>query len=969
MAAGASAQMQVAFEDISISFSQEEWEYLNEEQKELYREVMKENYQTLISLGSLTFTPKIISHIERGEEPYIRGEPGSEEREHEKSSCLADYQNRHDWKRIENQGEGPVKMEEIQTQSENVYENISQTPEIINTKNCKQESREQRDPAEDSMDRGPSCERTDRELSHSPENQRPSQINNSDKVTSESHHGKRKRKTHQKELQMHKRGHKNKKPFLSTEHNKSFTRLSTLKIQQQTPTAVKPFICIECNKSFTRLSYLKRHKIVHTGYKPFTCTECNKSFTRLSDLKRHKMIHTGYKPYTCTECNKSFTQLSHLKSHKMIHTGYKPYTCTECNKSFTQLSSLKSHKMIHTGYKPFSCTECNKRFSRLSYLKIHQRIHTGEKPYLCTVCNKNFTHLSDLNFHKKIHMGDKPYNCTECNKNFTQHSCLKRHQRIHTGYKPYTCTECNKSFTRLSTLKSHQQTHIAVKPFICTECNKSFTQLSYLKRHKIIHTGYKPFTCTECNKSFTQLSVLKNHKQTHTAVKPFTCTECNKSFTRLSYLKGHKMIHTGHKPYTCTECNKSFTQLSHLKSHKMIHTGHKPFTCTECNKSFTQLSVLKRHEVIHTGFKPYTCTECNKSFTQLSSLKSHKLIHTGHKPFICTECNKSFSALSGLIPDTGETASCNRRNISSTLPKEGTSERRKVPAALLPLLFGIPKPFHFSYLLHTSRLPDIPQLWSHPLLPAMRKAWKLFCKAIGTTSHITPYLPIVGNGDFLPSLDSTVIRRWSRAGLTYVFQAVQPTGSPLSFGELQEKYHLLSTDWLAYRQLHHYLHALTPLGLCEEIQDNFQEALSLTAQESVPLRFYHKWLQGRAGELDFSSLARKWTVDLQLPISADVLRKGLRAGKTATICAVERDRNYKFLLRAFYTPKRTHTMGLSVGHCCDSISSAHTRLCSLYSKNGASGMEMYITTMALASTPDYLTMESLNATTNAVGTP
>nr|XP_033788331.1 endochitinase A-like isoform X2 [Geotrypetes seraphini] len=89
-AAGASAQMQVEFEDIAVSFSQEEWEYLDEGQKELYREVMKENYETLISLGSPTFTPKIISYIERGEEPYIRGEPESEERESGKGSCSGD---------------------------------------------------------------------------------------------------------------------------------------------------------------------------------------------------------------------------------------------------------------------------------------------------------------------------------------------------------------------------------------------------------------------------------------------------------------------------------------------------------------------------------------------------------------------------------------------------------------------------------------------------------------------------------------------------------------------------------------------------------------------------------------------------------------------------------------------------------------------------------------------------------------
>ncbi|XP_029448351.1 protein ZNF783-like isoform X2 [Rhinatrema bivittatum] len=94
MRAGASAQVPVTFEDIAVYFSQEEWEDLEEWQKELYTIVMKENYQALISVGtgSPTVTPVIISHIERGEEPYIRDEPGSEERGTGRSSCSDDLQ-------------------------------------------------------------------------------------------------------------------------------------------------------------------------------------------------------------------------------------------------------------------------------------------------------------------------------------------------------------------------------------------------------------------------------------------------------------------------------------------------------------------------------------------------------------------------------------------------------------------------------------------------------------------------------------------------------------------------------------------------------------------------------------------------------------------------------------------------------------------------------------------------------------
>ncbi|XP_029448284.1 zinc finger protein 786-like [Rhinatrema bivittatum] len=99
MPAGASAQVPVTFEDVAVYFSQEEWEGLEEWQKELYKEVMKENYQNLDSLGtgSPTITPEIISHIERGEEPYIRDEPGSEEGGTGKSSCseIDDFKKRH----------------------------------------------------------------------------------------------------------------------------------------------------------------------------------------------------------------------------------------------------------------------------------------------------------------------------------------------------------------------------------------------------------------------------------------------------------------------------------------------------------------------------------------------------------------------------------------------------------------------------------------------------------------------------------------------------------------------------------------------------------------------------------------------------------------------------------------------------------------------------------------------------------
>uniref|UniRef100_A0A8C3XPU1 KRAB domain-containing protein n=1 Tax=Chelydra serpentina TaxID=8475 RepID=A0A8C3XPU1_CHESE len=46
-----SFQMSVTFEDVAMYFSPAEWALLGEEQRQLYKHVMWENYQTLVSLG------------------------------------------------------------------------------------------------------------------------------------------------------------------------------------------------------------------------------------------------------------------------------------------------------------------------------------------------------------------------------------------------------------------------------------------------------------------------------------------------------------------------------------------------------------------------------------------------------------------------------------------------------------------------------------------------------------------------------------------------------------------------------------------------------------------------------------------------------------------------------------------------------------------------------------------------------
>uniref|UniRef100_A0A2I3HHN4 Uncharacterized protein n=1 Tax=Nomascus leucogenys TaxID=61853 RepID=A0A2I3HHN4_NOMLE len=474
----------VTFSDVAIDFSHEEWACLDSAQRDLYKDVMVQNYENLVSVAGLSITkPYVITLLEVGKEPWRVEKKLSK-------GMIPDNKELSTKKDI-------YKEDSLQTVT--IEKVLKQSYEFSNsTKNLEH------------------IEKLEGKHGIHVEHFRPVTLTSRESPT-----GTVTNMTHLESPFIQSLLFLNHKKILLSggkkllNSNESGAAVNQSTFPHQTFIREKIYTCSECGKAFGKQSILNCHWRIHTGEKPYECRQCGKTFK---------------KPYKCIECGKAFSHGSSLTNHQSTHTGEKPYECTNCGKSFSHVFLLVQHLRIHTQEKHYECHIRGEAFIHRSSLIHHQKIHTGEKPYECRECGKAFCCSSHLTQHQRIHTMEKQYERNKCLKvfsslsfpvqhqTFSHRSSLLQHHRIHTGEKPYECIKCWKTLSCSSNLTVHQRIHTGEKPYKCNECGKAFSKGSNLTAHQRVHTGEKPSSVVSVEKPL-------DHMNPHT---------CEKSYRRES---------------------------------------------------------------------------------------------------------------------------------------------------------------------------------------------------------------------------------------------------------------------------------------------------------------------------------------------------------------------------------------------------------------------------------------------------